>query len=145
MTTSIKTCKQCGEDKPLSEYYKHKAMKDEHLNKCKSCVKTRVKNYRNNHLDRIRAYDRERGSRQSAEDIREYRKRNPKKYKAHCTLNNAIRAGEIKKHYTCEECGSDRHVVGHHDDYNLPLSVRWLCQVCHIAWHIENGEGLNGS
>jgi len=42
----------------------------------------------------------------------------------------------------CEQCGSmpisangRRLVDAHHDDYNFPLSVRWLCHECHRQWH----------
>jgi predicted DNA-binding protein YlxM (UPF0122 family) len=42
----------------------------------------------------------------------------------------------------CEICGADglmadgRHEVqAHHDDYNKPLEVRWLCQKHHYEWH----------
>ena len=45
----------------------------------------------------------------------------------------------------CEVCGvmasfkdGRRNVQGHHDDYNKPLEVRWLCQVHHHEWHKNN-------
>ncbi len=137
----MKKCKECGAEKPISQYYKVKSMKDGHLNKCIECVKARVKRHRDKNIEKIRAYDRARGNRQSYEYIKDFRKRFPKKYKAHCSVRNAIARGALKK-MPCEICGYEK-AVAHHDDYDYPLSIRWLCQAHHKQWHAKNGQGLN--
>lgn len=136
----MKRCFKCGEVKCLSDFYKHKGMADGHLNKCKECCKKYSLNHRQENIDSIREYDRERGNRQPNGYAKEYRARFPKKYKAHNIVSNAIRDGKLF-HMPCEVCGNN--AVAHHDDYAKPLNVRWLCQAHHKQWHAKNGEGLN--
>lgn len=45
----------------------------------------------------------------------------------------AVKDGIIPKG-ACEECGNT-YTVAHHDDYNFPLQVRWLCYKHHFQWH----------
>ena len=40
----MKVCFKCGIEKPLKEFYTHKAMLDGHLGKCKECTKIDTKN-----------------------------------------------------------------------------------------------------
>ena len=138
-----KRCFKCGEIKPLSVFYKHKQMKDGHVNKCKDCSLIDAASHRAENIEKIRAYDRGRGNRQDAGYFKEYREGNPKKYKAHTMVNNQKRAGNISE-LPCEVCGEVK-VVAHHDDYDKPLNVRWLCQAHHKQWHAANGEGDNAN
>lgn len=116
-------------------------MADGHLNKCKSCTKRDSTKHRDDNIEKIREYDRDRGNRQEKGYLKEYRERYPKKYHAHGLINNGIRDGKIQKS-PCEICGSEKS-VGHHDDYDKPLEVRWLCQAHHKQWHSKHGEALN--
>lgn len=50
----MKPCKHCGETKPLSAFYKHKAMKDGHLNVCKPCRDAYVKSWDRKNSERRR-------------------------------------------------------------------------------------------
>lgn len=59
-----KQCFKCKSILPLEEFYKHPAMKDGRLNKCKACTKLDVFLHRQANLEKIRAYDRARRSRQ---------------------------------------------------------------------------------
>ena len=160
----MKKCFKCGESKDLSLFYKHKQMKDGHLNKCKECSKKDVQtNYREN-IDHYKEYERSRASLPHREKLRKdyaktpqgkergciakrkWAKRNPIKRMASHIVGNAVRDGKLIKPKSCEFCLSEPlRLHGHHDDYAFPLSVRWLCPGCHNKWHKENGEGINAS
>jgi hypothetical protein len=136
-----KICFKCGLQHPLDNFYKHSGMKDGRLNKCKECNKKDSTKHRGENLEKIRAYDRGRGNRQDEGYLKEWREKNPKKYKAHTMVNNAVRAGNLHS-LPCEVCGKEK-TTGHHDDYDKPLNVRWLCHAHHSQWHAKNGEGKN--
>lgn len=138
----MKECFKCGETKPLTEFYKHKQMKDGHLNKCKECNKVDVRKNRAENVEYYREYDRARGNRQDAGYVKEYRAKYPNKYKAHKLVQSAIRSGNLHKE-KCSVCAINENIVAHHDDYLKPLNVRWMCQAHHVQWHKQNGEGLN--
>lgn len=128
----MQVCKLCNINKLASDYYAS------NRTQCKECIKARARKHRALRIDHYRAYDRDRGNRQSPEYLREYRKKNRLKYAAHVKLNNSMRGGHIAKE-PCEICG-DIKVHAHHDDYSKPLDVRWLCAAHHRQWHVENGE-----
>lgn len=138
----MKQCFKCGIDKPLSEFYKHKQMGDGYLNKCKECTKKDVNKHRKENIERIRAYDRARGNRQTKQYRDNYKQRFPNKYKAHNMVSNAIRDKKLFKE-PCEICGTTEKIHAHHDDYLKPLNVRWLCAAHHHQWHSKHGEALN--
>ena len=48
----------------------------------------------------------------------------------------AVRSGRLVRE-PCEKCGSTQMVEAHHDDYDKALDVRWLCHVCHMAFHAD--------
>ena len=138
----MKTCFKCSTEQPLTEFYKHKAMGDGHLGKCKTCTKSDVMIHRNNNIEKIRAYDRARGNRHRPGYIQEYNEKYPAKYKAKNMVNNAVRDGRLSKE-PCSECGTTERIHAHHDDYAKPLNVRWLCAAHHHQWHAKNGQALN--
>ena len=60
-------------------------------------------------------------------------------------VETAISQGVMQRKTHCENCGSTgtfkdgrTSIQAHHDDYNKPLEVRWLCQKCHHKWHKAN-------
>lgn len=140
-----KKCFKCGVEKPVGEFYKHPMMADGHLNKCKECTRNDVRSNRRARIDYYRAYDVSRSSRQSKEYRLRFRKKYPKAAWARTSVGNAIRDGKLKRGDACEMCGSRKHLHAHHDDYNRPLDVRWLCALCHSAWHHAHGPGLHRS
>lgn len=145
MTRSEKECFKCKTVKPLSEFYKHSGMADGHLNKCKQCTKKDVGEHRERNIERIREYDRKRGKqadriRSSTEITRLWREEDKRRSRAHASVSRAIREGSLVR-ACCERCGNPKSVA-HHDDYDKPLAVTWLCQPCHKQRHKELKEGF---
>jgi hypothetical protein len=152
----MKVCRECRVEKPLSDFYKHAAMGDGHLNKCKPCVKSRVNKHREVNLETIREYDKRRSNKphrvKARKDYQQteagklakkkamdaYNKRYPMAYATHVIAGNAIRDGKLIPASSCSICRSVEKIEGHHDDYTKPLDVRWLCEQCHKAWHKIN-------
>lgn len=60
------------------------------------------------------------------------------KREARYAMQAATDRGIIRRGMKCEQCGTEKFIEGHHDDYNKPLTVRWLCKVCHFDWHRKN-------
>lgn len=150
----MKSCIKCGVMKPLDDYYAHRAMKDGHLNKCRSCCLEYINKRREQHGDEIRAYDRSRGNLPHRIEARRryaeteagkeaikrakaaYTKRYPEKKRANMALRNAILTGRVLK-LPCFVCGCDK-VEAHHVAYDLPLDVVWLCPTHHKQTHKEH-------
>jgi len=58
-----------------------------------------------------------------------------KKVKARSHANIYKRRGKLIQE-NCAECGSSDSEM-HHEDYDKPLQVIWLCRECHLNLHEE--------
>lgn len=136
----MKTCFKCKKEKPLADFYKHKMMADGHLNKCKECTRKDANEHRSNNLEKVRAYDRERAKlphRKSLKTIltRAWRAEDTRRAKAHKAVGEAVKRGELVRE-VCVKCGRE-DTFAHHEDYDKPLEIVWLCQPCHSKRHKE--------
>jgi ribosomal protein S27AE len=69
------------------------------------------------------------------------RVRDPKKQRAVRLVRDAIQRGILVRPNSCEACGQTpprgkdgrATIQAHHEDYDKPLSVRWVCCTCHYA------------
>ena len=157
----IKICGTCKIEKTIGDFCKRSASKDGLSAKCKACqseydkkramnpdrvaarlayaktdagiesAKRAKKKYSDNHKD------------EATIRCREYRAKFPKKSRAHDMVAYAVRIGSLHR-MPCEICGADG-ADAHHDDYDMPIDVRWLCPKHHREWHRENGDGATAS
>jgi ribosomal protein S27AE len=135
-----KTCFKCKTVKPLEEFYKHDMMADGHVNKCKECNKKDALEHRLKNIDRIREYDKQRAKnpeRQKAasEISHAWRMADRRRLQCHNAVSRAIKSGKLVRQ-PCVRCGNVQSLA-HHEDYDKPLDVMWLCQPCHKQRHKE--------
>ena len=65
---------------------------------------------------------------------RRWEARNREKYLAQRKARYALERGRIERR-GCEVCGARAEM--HHDDYSLPLDVRWFCRQHHKDEHAK--------
>jgi len=140
---AFKKCIKCGINKHLDDYYVHKKMADGHLSKCKSCIKDYV-NLSPFRIERKKEINRKysrspRGRATSNKAVKSYQKRYPIKTIARRATIEAIRVGILERK-PCVVCGNNSQIHAHHEDYNKPLDVVWLCHSHHLARHKELKE-----
>lgn len=147
-----KVCFKCSAVKPIDMFYSHPQMQDGHLNKCKACTKSDVRqNYADN-TAHYKKYERERNQKRKEYNLeksttwrlqnkersnaikQKWADANSHKRKAQCIVSNYIRDGKLFKK-PCVFCGALDKVEAHHTDYLKPLDVIWLCEKHHADIH----------
>lgn len=106
-------CRKCKQRAIQRAYYRANAEK----------VRERSRQSRERNIERARAYDRARG----------FRVYDERKQAARLAITHAIETGRLLR-LPCEVCGEPRSDA-HHDDYDKPLDVRWLCRPHHMELH----------
>lgn len=144
----MKQCSICRIIKPLEDFHRNKNRKDGRDCRCRSCKNAKGKAryhsdpaYKERVICQVKAYQAGPGRKKANATKSAYHGKHPKKRRAHNLVYNALRRGDLVKG-PCECCG-ELKVVGHHDDYDRPLDVRWLCERHHKEWHLIHGEALN--
>ncbi len=91
--------------------------------------------------DRLRECDkkyqankREMGLVDKTAEYRKWRRKNPGGAKAQHLVNYLIRIGKLKRGIC--GCGKE-NAYAHHDNYNKPLEIKWMCPSCHKKYHQE--------
>lgn len=142
----MKTCRACGESKPLTDYHIERRVKDGRRAICKRCEHARIAEQRRSSQAAAkhraaarRHYDR------NADAEREARRAdyaaNPEREAAHRAVRDALAAGTLVRPSECQNCGARpekgadgrAQIEAHHPDYARPLDVEWLCGICHRA------------
>lgn len=93
--------------------------------KCRDCNAKKARDYRSTKTGKEAAY-------------KANKKRyslNKKKILARTKLNYHVNKGNITKPNVCSDCSKKCVPEAHHDDYDKPLEVRWLCRRCHSLFH----------
>lgn len=113
---------------------KDKRYYEKHKNKCLEYSKKYAQEHQEQRKETCKRYYKNH-TEEEAERQKEYLKNNREKQRAHWKVYNAIKTGELTPQ-PCEKCGEQR-AFAHHDDYEKPLVVRWLCHKCHMGWHAK--------
>ena len=160
---SMIKCTKCNKIRSVEEFYWSGKLRDIRSPYCKPCWKSYTKDYsekiypggvrrhyRENKIAKyIQLKEKDRVLHKKMREMKhgnmpecelKYREMHPERFKAASLVHYAVKTGKLLKE-PCEICGRKDMVQGHHDDYDFPLAVRWLCPSCHKLYHVQLHQG----
>jgi hypothetical protein len=142
-STDPQRCGSCRETKPASEFHRCATRPNGLAVYCKPCARAytgaRAK------LESVKAVRSRWAATKGKDVVRRYKSRWPAKQRARILVHREVQAGRLVNPRVCSACSGTERVEAHHDDYAQPYEVRWLCRLCHRAWHRINGQGRNAA
>lgn len=112
---------------PLTAFNRRSDRRDGRQGICRECYRTKV----HQEPDKIAK------ARARALD---YQARFPEKQRARKAMTNALKSGRLVRPDCCEHCGVSSRLDGHHHNgYDDPFDVQWLCRSCHVTLEPRRG------
>lgn len=138
-----KLCPKCKEIKSINNFGHDKNRINKHQSYCKLCRNITMKEWRLNNSERdrltqIKSYTNNsyKYRLKQINRSKQWKLNNPKAVIAHILISKAIKSGKLKHIDKCEFCNKIKNTIAHHDDYNFPMKIKWVCRSCHR--HIHN-------
>ena len=128
----MKRCPHCRQMQ--GEFRRNRKSVDGLHSWCIECERARGRLWREQHLEQVRAKARRKNARPlpraPTRDVPRLARA------AHMYIKKEVRDGRLVRPVECPRCGSrDYKVHAHHEDYNKPAEVTWLCAKCHRRHH----------
>lgn len=143
MDVKNKICTLCLVKKPVSEFYSYfRTARNKTIltSRCKECFKKKVLDYVKTPIGRIKHRKWARNWAKTENGKKFYHARTVKRRKidrekclCRQRFNGYIYRGTIKRQ-PCSICKKE-NAHAHHENYNKPLEVIWLCRTHHLMHH----------
>ena len=134
----MKRCSKCKTFYEKDLFTKNNLNKDKLNSWCRNC--TRKSSYncylknRKKRLEQTKEYGKTpKGKEVAKKAVRKWNAKNRKARLAYMGVGIAVRAGLLIP-LPCEKCGK-KESQAHHEDYDKPYVVLWLCVKCHNDHH----------
>ena len=131
-------CSKCKEMKLLKHFTKNRSRLLGHNPYCRQCQAVYTLAYRKTKKGKMAldlAYKKwaqsQTGRRTRHRINRKYLDMYPERCRARSAVKQATINGTLVRPKSCSNCGIDGKVHAHHEDYDKPLDVVWLCPSCH--------------
>lgn len=151
-------CNKCKRQLPYADFLKNKTKAEGIAYICKECHREASRNYRKKNLEkdmlRCRLYGRNNketervkgkayrqvNKKRLAQKAKERHEIDPRKRSCRYAVFSAVKRGDlvIGSCADCSKTQKETRIDAHHENYDKPLEVVWLCKSCHSIRHGSN-------